>query len=446
MKKILAAILVVTMLLTLAACGGKKTPGTTTENEVSTDNQVKSVVTQYGSDTEYKVYTATIYCPEGAYFDEDEYAEYLTDGYLNDFSIYDDVREYSTYSTVYWSRDIYKEEDGVTPQGYGIVEQLYFEGKAAPETAAEYPKHDQKVTDLGFKWEGKDVKLIETTYSSADGYDYSDTFIGVEYTHYYWKVKEGTGETEDNLTAPGLFGFAVSGWDLTVDQYAWIAGQLFGVDSGRTWNLETDGAEEGNPVVNVDAAQLLGTWLERDSDWNNTYTFNNDGTGMLISGPEYPFTYTVSGNVLTMTYEDNEKDEFTISVSGNLLTMIDQFENEILLDKQAAEKEEPKKEETDTKEEKEPENPYVKGILGTWVDKESGYEETFTFNADGTGKYSCVDGGLYEDTFKYNFLRSDYVQFFYDSNGAEGGFQIRIEGNTLYVTNDAVVDMPLIRQ
>ena len=55
------------------------------------------MVTQYGSDPNYEVYTATIYCPEGAYFDEDEYDEYLTDGYINDFWIYDDVREYSAY-------------------------------------------------------------------------------------------------------------------------------------------------------------------------------------------------------------------------------------------------------------------------------------------------------------------------------------------------------------
>lgn len=336
MKKFLAIILAFVMLLSLTACGNKENPEesskTPAESTGEVSKEVKSVITQYGSNPDYEVYTATIYCPEGAYFDEDEYAEFQADGYINDFWVYDDVREYNAYSTVYWSRDIYKEGDEL-PQGYGIVEQLYFEGKVAPETEAEYPEYDQKVTDLGFKWEGKDVKLIETTYTSADDYDYSEVFVGVEYTHYFWMVKDG-GEVEDGVTAPGLFGFDISGGDITEDQYAWIAGQLFGVDSGKTWPLE--GEEEAEaPVVNVDASKLLGTWLQRDSDWDDTFIFNADGTGVVISGPEYPFTYAVSGDILTLTYDDGDKEEFTISVDGDLLTMIDKWGDELLLDKKA---------------------------------------------------------------------------------------------------------------
>ena len=90
-------------------------------------------------------------------------------------------------------------------------------------------------------------------------------------------------------------------------------------------------------------------------------------------------------------------------------------------------------------------NPYVKEVLGTWVDEESGYQETFTFKADGTGMYSYVDGELYEFPITYDFLRSDYLEFFYE-DGSEGGFVIRIEGDTMYVTNDSVIDMPLVRQ
>ena len=115
----------------------------------------------------------------------------------------------------------------------------------------------------------------------------------------------------------------------------------------------------------------------------------------------------------------------------------------MLLDKEAVRNEEP--EESEEPEVTEPENPYVKEIVATWVDEESGYQETFTFNADGTGMYSCVDGEYYEYPITYNFLRSDYLQFFYE-DGTEGGFIIRIEGDTLYVTNDYVVDMPLVRQ
>ena len=80
---------------------------------------------------------------------------------------------------------------------------------------------------------------------------------------------------------------------------------------------------------------LVGTWLQRDSDWNDTYIFNADGTGKLISGPEYPFTYAVNGDTLTLTYGEDDEEEFTITVDGNLLTMINKWDEKLLLDKQA---------------------------------------------------------------------------------------------------------------
>ena len=452
MNKLIALLLALVMILSLAACGGE-TPETTeptanpttapTEEPTADESEAKFVITQYGSNPDYEVYTATIYCPEGAYFDEDEYAEFQADGYLNDFWVYDDVREYSAYATVYWSRDIYKEGDEL-PQGYGIVEQLYFEGEAASETAAEYPKHDQKVTDLGFKWEDKDVKLIETTYTSADDYTYSEVFVGVEYTHYFWKVKDG-GEVEDGVTAPGLFGFTVSGWDITVDQYAWIAGQLFGVDSGRTWPLEGEGETEA-PVINVDASKLLGTWLQRDSDWEDTYIFNADGTGMLISGPEYPFIYTVKGDILTLTYDEDDEEEFTISVDGDLLTMIDKWGEELLLDKQAEEAPEPGNDQPEATEPAEAEIVLADFLMGTWEDQETEYKETFTFNEDGTGVYSYEDGGHWEYTFTYVVCEDDSVDIYFD-DGDTGGFWITVQDeNTILITNSAVTDMPLVRK
>ncbi len=467
MKRIIAILMAAVMLLSLAACGGKdNTPPDNTDKPANTDTSttaptpgtgdkedegkatagggdVKSVITQYGSNPDYEAYTATIYCPDGAYFDEDEYAEFQADGYINDFWVYDDVREYNAYSTVYWSRDIYKEGDEL-PLNWGIVEQLYFEGEAAPETAAEYPEHDQKVTDLGFKWNGLDVKLIETTYASDGDSSYHEEFVGVEYTHYFWVVEEGTGKVTDGVTAPGLFGFSISGWDITVDQYAWIAGQLFGVDSGRTWPLEGEGEATGTPVVNVNAAELLGTWLQRDSDWEDTYIFNADGSGMLISGPEYPYTYEVSGDILTLDYGDGDEDEFTISVDGDLLTMSDKWGDELLLDKQAEDVSEPESNETEVPV-GDPGNPYVTEILGTWDVQDSDYLEVFTFNADGTGLYSYTDGTVYEFAYTYSFYNGDYVEIIYE-DGTEDGFTIRIEGDTMYASNLSVVDMPMIRR
>lgn len=82
------------------------------------------------------------------------------------------------------------------------------------------------------------------------------------------------------------------------------------------------------------AKALVGTWLQRDSDWEDTYIFNADGTGKLISGPEYPFTYSVNGDTLTLDYGDDDTEEFTFHLDGALLTLIDLWGDELLLDKQ----------------------------------------------------------------------------------------------------------------
>ena len=479
-KRLLTFVLTGVMVFSLAACGAKEDKeastsgkeGTesventtdTSENSISDDSatsteskeektevvetdksDASSVKVYYGwgSGDEEK-YTSEIFCPEGAVFDEKTLQIYKEDGSVMTVQIDDEVNEYMATSAMHWHRDAYNSE----PTVYPIIAQLYFDGELDAETAEENSNCSQEVTPLGIKWNGYDVILIETKYTFKDYGEQTELFAGVEYDLDYWKADEGTGEVKD-LTTKALFGFDMRsyGWDeLTQDKCAWIIGELFGVDSGIANPFEVSDEEITTPVVNVEADELLGTWLERDSDWGNTYIFNADGTGMLISGPEYPFTYAVSGEVLTLTYDVDDEEEFTISVDGDLLTMVDQFGYELLLDKEAVRNEEPEEpEESEEPEVTETENPYVKEIVATWVDEESGYQETFTFNADGTGMYSCVDGEYYEYPITYNFLRSDYLQFFYE-DGSEGGFIIRIEGDTLYVTNDYVVDMPLVRQ
>ena len=464
-KRLLALILAGMMVCSLTACGGDKasegtepaettavtsekaaaseTAAEKTETVVEDKNEASSVMVYYGwgSGDEEK-YTSEIFCPKGAVFSEKTLQINEEDGSVMTVEVDDEVNEYSATSSMHWHRDAYNSE----PTAYPIIAQLYFDGELDAETAAENSGCSQEVTPLGFKWNGYDVILIETKYTFKDYGETTELFAGVEYDLDYWKAEEGTGEIKD-LTTKALFGFDMYsyGWDeLTQDKCAWIIGELFGVDSGIANPFAVSDEETTVSVVNVDASELLGTWLERDSDWDNTYIFNADGTGLLISGPEYPFTFTASGDVLTLTYDDEDIEEFTISVSGDLLTMIDKFGNEILLDKQVEEVvEEP--EESEAVAEADSANPYVKEVIGTWVDEESGYQETFTFKADGTGMYSYVDGGLYEFPITYDFLRSDYIEFFYE-DGSEGGFVIRIEGDTMYVTNDSVVDMPLVRQ
>ena len=205
----------------------------------------------------------------------------------------------------------------------------------------------------------------------------------------------------------------------------------------------------GNTNTNaaVNASELVGTWLQRDSDWEDTYIFNADGSGMLISGPEYPFTYSVSGDKLTLDYGDDDEEEFTFSVEGDLLTMVDMWDEQLLLDKQTAEAPETTVPETEPAETTAPAELTLKElIIGTWEEQETEYKETFTFNADGTGKYSFEDNGHWEYTFTYEWFDGDYVEFTYDDDGSVGGFTVRIEGDTLYVSNTAVADMPLVRK
>lgn len=460
-KKIFALFLAGIMVVSLVACGGGK------DNEVNTsdaqqeetqnnesaedseqgaeENGLKSIEIYYGSN-HYEMFMADIQCPDGAYFDEDDVAKYEAGEMLSSVNVYDDVREYAAYVLDLASLEYYHDQEEAV--GYGLLEQLYFDGKLREETAADYESYSQNVIDLGFQWEGKDVILIETKTTMPDYPEQTDLFVCVEYERDFWRGKEGGG-VEDHLHAPALFGFFMysTGFeDLTVDQCAWIAGELFGVDSGRTWPVEGD-AEES--VVNVDASELVGTWLERDSSWDDTYTFNADGTGLLVSGPEYPFTYEVDGDVLTLTYDEDDEEIFTIFVNGDVITLVDEFYQEIIWDRQVEETEDPvaQLEETEEPEEADDRYPYEKEILGTWVDNVTEYRETFTFYDDGTGLYQCYNGGDYETAFTYSFLRSDYVVIIYEDSGYEGGFRIdSIDGDKMLISNDAVMEMPFDRQ
>ena len=468
-KKIFALFLAGIMAVSLVACGGGKdetTSGTETNTDTkqeeaqpeetaedsetaAEENGLKSIEIYYGSN-HYEMFKANIQCPDGAYFDEADVAKYEAGEMLSSVNVYDDVREYAAYVLDLASLEYYhNQEDAV---GYGLLEQLYFDGKLREETAADYESYSQNVIDLGFQWEDKDVILLETKTTMPDYPEQTDLFVCVEYERDFWRGKEGGG-VEDHLHAPALFGFFMysTGFDdLTVDQCAWIAGELFGVDSGRTWPVEGDTEEA---VVNVDASEIIGTWLQRDSDWEDTYTFNEDGTGLLVSGPEYPFTYEVSGDVLTLTYDVDDEEIYTISVSGDVITLVDEFYEEIIWDRQAEEAEEPEVEPVAQQEEKEETEeaddryPFEKEIIGTWVDNVTEYRETFIFYEDGTGLYQCYDGGDYETAFTYSFLRSDYVVIIYEDGGYEGGFRIdSIDGDKMLISNDAVMEMPFDRQ
>lgn len=178
---------------------------------------------------------------------------------------------------------------------------------------------------------------------------------------------------------------------------------------------------------------LVGTWLQRDSDWEDTYIFNSDGTGKLISGPEYPFTYAISGDTLTLTYGPDDEEEFTITVDGDLLTMIDMWDEELLLDKMGNDPADSDPTPTDdtteaTDDATEPDISLADALIGTWVSKEDG--ETYVFNADGTG-YQIYEGITYEYTYT---IDNDYVEILYVGYDPDA-FDISIEGDTLIIAD-----------
>lgn len=229
----------------MAACGEPSVdPGPVSDPNVGQTDDVDTeqnsiggndtMLLHYGNDVEFEF---EVQLPEGAYFDEDDYADYLEDGYMYICNIYDDEKLYSAYFADYWSKDAYTSE----PSFYDPFAQYYFYGGLDEETASEFASYSQTVTNLGFQWNGKDVVLIETKSITTDDWEMDDLFVGVEYDVVYSRVNDD-GSVDENLTTPGIMGFVLCSNDafteLDVDKCAWIAGELFGVDSGRTWSVE----------------------------------------------------------------------------------------------------------------------------------------------------------------------------------------------------------------
>lgn len=472
MKKIWALVIAAMVTASMSACGSDNAPENTVSNSETTtttatttaaeattsattteatesnapdnnsNNGTESVKVYYGWGQDEDEYTAEIFCPEGAIFDEytlDSYAEY---GLIMSAEVIDEANEYSAISNSYWHPDAYSTDDPIL----SILQQLYFNGEIDAATAEEYSNCSQKVTPLGFKWNGYDVVMIETSYTFLDYGGQTDIFVGVEYDLKYWKVNAGTGGVQD-LTTKGLFGFDVFyyGWDeINQDYYAWIAGKCFGVDSGIE-NPFSKSSETEDVPADIDPSALLGKWCDKSSSWEDTYFFDYNNNGSYTSGFENTFTWSVEGNVLTVFYAEDDIESFAVTVNENELVLIDKFGYEQRFEKVAEEAETDTETETDSSTEEEV-NSNITAIIGTWTESTTGLSETFTFNADGTGHYSCLsDDGVYECGFTYEFFRSDYVDIYYD-DGDIGGFLIAIDGDTLTVRNDFVWDLSYTRQ
>jgi len=276
------------------------------------------------------------------------------------------------------------------------------------------------------------VMLLETRYTIPGYSEFVELYVCVEFENEYWKTKDGgQGGTEEHLFAPALVGFELSssGWEeLTVDQCAWIAGQLFGVDSGRTWPLEGEDDETvPTPVASVNASELYGTWIDPESDWDDTFVFNPDGTGVLVSGPQYPYTYAVSGSTLTIIYDDGDEESFEVSFVDGKPILVDQFGNEIKL--------EPSNEEVEIFDSA----ALAAALIGYWLDEAAGNNESFTFNAEERGIYTWKDE-TYE--FSYTLSGSESILDIRYDDGDKATFYVEIDGDTMVLDTDWI----LIRQ
>ena len=423
-----------------------ETAETTAPSDKNSSSDAESVKVYYGWGQDEDEYTAEIFCPEGAVFDEYTLETYASEGLIMMAQVDDETNEYSATSNSYWHPDAYNTEDPIL----SILQQLYFYGEIDDDTAAEYSNCSQKVTPLGFKWNGYDVIMVETKYTFLDYGEQTDIFVGVEYDLKYWKTETGVGGIK-NLTTKGLFGFDMFyyGFDeFTQDHYAWIAGELFGVDSGRE-NPFTKEDETAQAPAAIEESAFLGTWCDKESDWEDTYFFDYNNNGSYTRGFEYTFTWSVDGNTLTVFYAEDDIDIFTAAIEGDTLILVDEFNYEQRFTKIAEITGDTEETETEPETESSTEetvNPYVTEIIGTWKESETGYNETFTFNADGSGHYSYLnEEGTYECGFRYEFFRSDYVDIYYD-DGDVGGFLIIIDGDTMTVRNDFVWDLAYTRQ
>ena len=69
-------------------------------------------------------------------------------------------------------------------------------------------------------------------------------------------------------------------------------------------------------------SKLIGTW----GDEHQSITFKKDGSGTFTENrTDYPMTYSVDGDVLTMTI-DGETDTCSFKIEGNTLILKTRYE------------------------------------------------------------------------------------------------------------------------
>ncbi len=69
--------------------------------------------------------------------------------------------------------------------------------------------------------------------------------------------------------------------------------------------------------------KLVDTW----GDGYQSFTFKKDGSGLFTeNGTDYPMTYTVDGDVLTVRYRDGDEETCSFRIDGDRLILKTQYE------------------------------------------------------------------------------------------------------------------------
>lgn len=85
-----------------------------------------------------------------------------------------------------------------------------------------------------------------------------------------------------------------------------------------------DDEEDDNPIV--------GTWImqhQPNTDYDS-YVFRRDGTGSMTiyrissgNNSTYPFTYSYGDNILSIVYNDGDREMWRVTLTGQTMTMTD---------------------------------------------------------------------------------------------------------------------------
>ena len=84
-----------------------------------------------------------------------------------------------------------------------------------------------------------------------------------------------------------------------------------------------------------DSSPLIGTWRATVEGTTYTYLFNKDGGGSYAVGASVSnFTWSVTDNVLKLTFGNSPTESYIWSVDGNTLKLTAQNSAQLLLYKQ----------------------------------------------------------------------------------------------------------------